>query len=183
MNIYFTASIVGRKSYLQNYLKIIEILNKKGHKVLSDHIIKASENKIDLQTEEQRKKFHKQLKKWIMDANAVVVETSFPSISVGFEISLALNFGKPVLLLYTKEAPSLLSSYENEKLICAQYKINDLKSILDDFTNYVHGKSNQRFTFFINSKIANFLEEISRKKSLPKSVYLRNLVEKEMEKI
>lgn len=182
MKIYFTASIVGKKDYLSNYLKIIDFLQSQEHKVTSDHIIKASENQIDTETHEEREKFHKQLKKWIMEADCVVVETSFPSISVGFEISLALNLGKPVLILYIKDAPSLLSTYENEKLMCTQYKINGLKNILEDFLNYVHGKSQHRFTFFIGSRIANFLEETSRKKHLPKSVYVRGLIEREMSK-
>jgi len=182
MNIYFTASIVGKKSYLQNYLKIIETLKKKSHKVSSDHIIKSSENQINLQTEEQRHKFHKELKKWIMEADAMVVETSFPSISVGFEISLALNLGKPVLLLHTNEGPTLLSSYNNERLFSEKYTPSTLEDILEDFLLYVVGNADSRFTFFITSNIAHFLEKISRDKKIPKSVYLRRLIEKQMNK-
>ncbi len=182
MNIYFTASIVGKEKFLSNYLKIIDILQSQGHKVISDHIIKSSEDQINAESHEELEKFHKSLKKWIMESDCVVVETSFPSISVGFEISLALNLGKPVLLLFTNDPPSLLSSYENEKLISMFYKVYDLKTILEDFLNYVRGKSEHRFTFFINSKIANFLEETSRKKHLPKSVFVRGLIEKEIEK-
>ena len=180
MKIYFTASIVGKKNYLQNYLKIVEILTKKGHQVSSDHIINASENQINLQTETQRQKFHKELKKWIMDADAMVVETSFPSISVGFEISLALNLGKPVLLLHTNEGPTLLSSYNNEKLFCEKYTLQTLRDIIDDFLLYVEGNADSRFTFFITSNIAHYLEKVSRKRKLPKSVYLRRLIEKDM---
>lgn len=182
MNIYFTASIAGKKYYLQNYLKIVEILKSKKHHVAAEHIINASESQIDLQTKAQREKFHKQLKKWIIDSDCLVVETSFPSISVGFEISLGLNLGKPVLVLFTKEAPTLLSSYDDEKLICSKYGLNNLKEVLTDFTNYVQGKSDHRFTFFIDSHINNFLEEVSRKRKVPKSVYIRYLIQKAMEK-
>lgn len=180
MKIYFTASIVGKKHYLENYLKIIDILHKMGHEVTSDHIIKVSDDEINLQTELQRERFHKQLKKWIMNCQAMVVETSFPSISVGFEISLALSLGKPVLLLHTNEAPTLLSSYDDEKLICEKYTSGSLKDIITDFINYAEGTSDSRFTFFITTRIANFLDEISRSKKIPKSVYVRHLIEKEM---
>ena len=180
MNIYFTASIVRKKHYLSNYLKIIEILTKKGHDVSSDHIIKTSENQINLQTKEQRQKFHKELKKWIMDCDAVVVETSFPSISVGFEISLALNLGKPVLVLHVNEGPTLFSSYNNEKLFCEKYTLPMLKDIIEDFLLFVEGSADSRFTFFITSKISHFLEKVSREKKVPKSVYLRRLIEKNM---
>jgi len=179
MNIYFTASISGKKHYLSNYQKIIDVLQKYGHKVTSEHIIDASENQIDMESHEEREKFHKQLKKWIIKSDCVVVEVSFPSISIGFEISLALSLGKPVLILYTKDAPSLLSSYENEKLMCMQYNIHELKNILEDFLNYVHGNTSRRFTFFVSSQIDAYLESVSRKKHIPKAVYIRNLIEKD----
>ena len=182
MNIYFTASIVGKKDYLLNYIKIIEILKSHGHKVASDHIIKASENKINMQSQLDREKFHKQLKKWIMDADAMVVEASFPSISVGFEISLALSLGKPVLLLYVNEAPTLLSNYNNEKLFCEKYTTATVNEIIDDFVLYAQGSADSRFTFFITSNIASYLEKVSRDKKIPKSVYLRKLIEKDMVK-
>lgn len=181
MNIYFTASIAGKKYYLQNYLNIIEILKKNKHQVVSDHIISASEKTINLQTETQRERFHKQLRKWIMQSDCLIVETSFPSISVGFEISLGLNLGKPVLVLYTKEAPTLLSSYDDEKLICSKYDSGNLKGIISEFINYVEGKSDHRFTFFIDSAISYFLEEASKNKNIPKSVYLRNLIREKMD--
>lgn len=180
MDVYFTASIVGKKLYLPNYLRIVEILKQKKIRVVSDHIINSSEEQINLQSKSNRVSFHKKLKKWIMDCSCMIAEGSFPSISVGFEISLALNTGKPVLLLYTKEAPSLLSSYDDEKLICSRYTDMDLKDTIDEFMNYVRGNSNQRFTFFINAKIARYLEEVSRKKQVPKSVYIRGLIEKEI---
>jgi len=117
-----------------------------------------------------------------MDADAVVVETSFPSISVGFEISLALNLGKPVLLLHTNEGPTLLSSYSSEKLFCEKYTESTVKDVMEDFLLYVEDNADSRFTFFITSNIAHFLKKISRDKKIPKSVYLRKLIEKEIDK-
>jgi hypothetical protein len=182
MNVYFTASIVGKKKYLDHYEEIIRVLKKNGHSVTSDHIIHASENLINLQSERNREQFHKKLRKWIMDSQCMVVETSFPSISVGFEISLALNLNKPVLVLYTNEAPTLLSGYNDEKMICQQYNIQNVANIIEDFLNYVKGTSEHRFTFFITTEMNQFLEEISKKKKVPKSVYLRHLIGLEQKK-
>lgn len=182
MKVYFTASIAGKKLYLPNYLKIINIVKQKGIKITYEHIIDSSEEFINLETKESRNLFHKKLKKWVMDCSCAIVEVSFPSISVGFEISLALNLGKPVLILYTKEPPTLLSSYNDEKLICEKYTFNNLKSIIDDFIHYVRAKSNHQFTFFIPSKISHFLEEMSKKNNIPKSVYIRNLIQREIDK-
>ena len=59
MKIYFTASIVGKKNFLKNYQRIVDHLRKRGHKVKSDHIIKTSENQINMQSASEREKFHK----------------------------------------------------------------------------------------------------------------------------
>lgn len=183
MTIYFTASIVGRKHYLPNYLKIIETLKNKGCDVISDHIINSAESKIRMETKVERVKFHEQLNRWINSCDCVVVETSFPSISVGYEISLALHRGKPVLLLYNNgNPPSLLAHHEDEKLICEKYSLSTLQDIIIDFLNYVQGNEDSRFTFYITSEIASFLEEVAKGEKLPKAVYLRQLIEREMKK-
>lgn len=181
MKAYFTASIIGKKHYLNHYLKIIEILKTKNCEVISDHIINSTESQIRMETKEDRLKFHKKLKKWIGECDFVIVESSFPSISVGYEISLAQNFLKPILILYNSgDPPSLLAHHKDEKLVCEKYTIERLADLISDFINYVRGTNDSRFTFFITSKIARFLEKVSKKDKLPKSVYLRKLIENDM---
>src|SRR3989338_129852 len=181
MKVYFTASIIGKKHYLHNYLKIIDHLKEKDCQVISDHIISSTESEIRMEKKEMRLKFHKQLENWISGSDFVVAETSFPSISVGYEISLALHLLKPILILYsTGDPPTLLAHHKEEKLVCEKYNKDTLSDIIDDFINYVRGTIDTRFTFFITPKIASFLEKVSKKNKLPKSVYLRKLIEKDM---
>lgn len=181
MKVYFTASIVGKKHHLDDYLKIIEILKSQEIEVISEHIINSTEAQIRLETKEERLAFHKKLEKWIQESDFVVAETTFPSISVGYEISLAQHFLKPILILFTgNHPPSLLAQHRDEKLVCEKYSSETLKGIIEDFVNYVKGNSDSRFTFFITSQIATYLDKISKKEKLPKSVYLRKLIENEM---
>lgn len=183
MKIYFTGSIVGKKDYLENYLKIIDVLRNKGFEVISDHIINTSESQIRIETKEDRLKFNAQLEKWIGSADFMIAETSFPSISVGYEISFALSLNKPVLILYSAgDPPSLLAQHQDEKLVCEKYNFKILPNIINNFINYIQGTQETRFTFFITPEIALHLEKVSKKEKLPKSVYLRKLIEKDMEK-
>jgi nucleoside 2-deoxyribosyltransferase len=183
MNVYFTASIVGKKHHIDKYQRILSILRSKGLKIQSDHIINTSESQIRMETRNERLKFQNQLEKMINAADCVIAETSFPSISVGYEISLALHRGKPVLILYSEgEAPSLLAQHKDEKLICEKYNSDNVKGIIEDFMSYVEGSNDMRFTFFITSTIASYLEKISRTQKIPKSVYLRKLIEEDMQK-
>ncbi|KKS97504.1 MAG: hypothetical protein UV73_C0008G0024 [Candidatus Gottesmanbacteria bacterium GW2011_GWA2_43_14] len=181
MKVYFTASIVGKKHHLGNYLKIISLLKDKNCDVVADHIIKSTESEVKLEKKEDRLKFHKQLEKWISTSDFIVAETTFPSISVGYEISLAQHFLKPILILFSSgNPPSLLAHHKDEKLICEKYSRETLAGTIDDFINYVKGTNDTRFTFFITSEIASFLEKTSRREKQPKSVYLRKLIEQDI---
>ena len=178
MNVYFTASIVGKKSYLSNYLRIIELLRAKKFTVQSEHIIDVTEPEIRLKSREERLKFQKKLENWIQHADFMVVEASFPSISVGYEISLALQYRKPVLILYSVgDPPSLFGYHSDEKIVCEKYTMDTIEETIDEFVSYVRGASDTRFTFFITPQIAAYLEKVSIKEKMPKSVYLRKLID------
>ena len=181
MKVFFTASLTGKKQYEEKYINIVNTIRNLGHSIKAEHILDVNEEDVDRGSEEVRLKFHKKLEKWIQECDFVVVEASFASISVGYEVSLAMQYGKPVLVLYSKGYPPALFAYhENEKLVCERYSDDRLKDILKDFTSYVKGVNDTRFTFYITSEIASFLERISKKKKIPKSVYLRQLIEKEI---
>ncbi|MBU1327412.1 nucleoside 2-deoxyribosyltransferase [Patescibacteria group bacterium] len=183
MKVYFTASIVGKKYYLSQYLNIVEVFKSRKHSIIADHILQATEEQINLGTKKERLDFHKKLEGWINSCDCMVVEASFPSISVGYEISMALHRGKPVLILYsTGDPPSLFAFHEDEQLITQRYTMDSLREIIDDFINFVKGAHDSRFTFYITSRISAYLDRVSMKKKIPKSVYLRTLIEKDMDK-
>jgi phosphoenolpyruvate carboxylase len=180
---YFSASVAAKQQYIENYQKIIKSLQGMGTNVIYEHIINSSEEKIRLHTKEERYSFHEKVEKWIQKCDFMVVETSHPSISVGYEIALALRIGKPVLLLYSLgDPPSLLGQHKNERLVCEKYDLKNVTQILKNFIGYVQGKHDLRFTFFITPEIVSFLDDVTKTKKVPKSVYIRQLIEKEMEK-
>lgn len=183
MQAYFTASITGKKQYLANYLKIIEFLTSKGYKVISDHIIKTTEGFIRPLGREERLRYHENLESWIKNSDFIIAEISYPSVSVGYEISLALSFGKPILILHTEgDPPSLLAFHKADNLICDKYTMDNLTEIIDDFLDFTRSAADTKFTFFINRQMVSFLDKISVKDKVPKSVFLRRLIEREMKR-
>lgn len=183
MKAYFTASVVGKKQHLSDYARIIDLLKSRGLAVYSEHVMEATEETIRLKTKEERLKFINILENWITDCDCLVAETTFPSISVGYEISLALHRDKPVLILYSEgQPPSLIAFHHEDKVICEQYTTDTLADIIDDFINFARGSGDIRFTFFITPQISAFLEKIAKFGKIPKSVYLRKLIENDMKK-
>jgi hypothetical protein len=181
VKVYFTASIAGKKQYLAQYEQIVRILKGLGHEVIAEHILDHTESKIRLETKDERVAFHKKLERWIKGAECVVVEASFPSISVGYEISLALHSHKPVLMLYADgDPPSLLDNCHEDKVVCERYANGDLKQIIEGFLDYISGRPESRFTFYITPEIMAHLDDVARNKHVPKAVYVRQLIEREM---
>jgi hypothetical protein len=181
MNIYFTASLAGKDHYIKNYHAIVDNLKAKGHAVISDHILESTESEVQMSSKDERLKFHAKLEKWLKGCDFIVAETSFPSISVGYEISLALQMNKPVLILYSEgEPPSLLAHHHNDKLVCEKYDLMNVQNILVSFMDYIQGKGEMRFIFFITPQIGMYLDEIAKNEKVPKSVYLRKLIERDM---
>jgi hypothetical protein len=181
MNIYFTGSIVGREQYKDEYLAIINYLKKKGHKVQSEHIFDKKEEEIKDESKQEILDFQERVESWIKEADFMIADTSFPSVSVGYEIAFAIRVGKPVLIFYGKGGPpSLLSYTKGERLISEKFSKDTYKKILDLFITYVSSKSDLRFTFFITPEIATFLDEIVQEEKVPKSVFIRKLLEREI---
>lgn len=181
MNVYFTASLSAKEKYLNYYKAIVAHLESCGHKVIYDHILNATEKSITMETRDERLAFHKKLLRWIQDCDCMIVEASFPSMSVGYEVGLALRNGKHVLIMYSEgDGPSLFAHHNDERIITEKYTFPHIQQTIDDFLRYVRKHDDVRFTFFLPSRLMNFLEDSSKAKKVPKSVYLRELIEKEM---
>lgn len=181
MTVYFTASIAGKQSYEKHYQAIINILAKKGHTVISEHIMDTAQSHIHLESREELDAFHNQLEQWIGTCDFVLAETSYPSISVGYEISLARERRKPVLILYReRHPPSLFVHSRDENIVCEQYTMGSLEDSIQSFINYVSGVHDMRFTFFITPAIAAHMEKVSKARNIPKSAYLRSLIEQDI---
>jgi hypothetical protein len=184
MTIYFTASIFQKDQYGLNYDNIVQLLEQLGHKVIHEHITSVSLDDKKHYSAEKRKEHYRQVIKWITEADMVVAEVSYPStINVGHEVSIALEKSKPVLGLYTKEKEStFFEGIQSDKFLYEEYDDQNLKEVLKSAIQYAQDQSDTRFNFFIFPKHVNYLDEISRKRKIPKSVYLRELIERDKRK-
>jgi hypothetical protein len=53
-------------------------------------------------------------------------------------------------------------------------------SLIKDFLRYVEEDKNTKFTFFMSPKYTRYLERVSVEHQVPKSTYLRGLIEADM---
>lgn len=180
MKVYFVASIRGKKEHLESYKKIIDVLKEIGSEVI-ENTIAPSEKEVYSLSDDKKVKYYKKVLGWIREADVVLVETSFSSLGVGYEISLALEAGKPVIVLYKSgHAPHFLEGYQSDKLAIFKYDHTNLKKIVEEAIDVSSQKSDTRFNFFISRKLAAYLDWIAREKKIPRAVYLRKLIRAEM---
>lgn len=184
MKIYFTASIFQKDQYGSFYTQIIEHLEKQGHKVIHEHITDVSLADKHKYSSEKRLTHYKDVVKWIVEADLVVAEVSYPStLNVGHEVALALEKGKPVVGLYYKEKEStFFEGIQSDKFVYESYDETNLIKTLDNAIEYAHGQIDTRFNFFVPASFMTYLDWISQKEKIPRSVYLRRLIEKDMRK-
>ena len=103
MNIYFACSITGGRSFESIYQEITRALLEDGHDVPTAHL--AESNVMDVEKVIDACEVYDRDVTWIRACDALIAEVSVPSHGVGYEISFALEQGKPVLCLAKENIP------------------------------------------------------------------------------
>ncbi|MDD4106586.1 MAG: hypothetical protein PHX84_01390 [Candidatus Shapirobacteria bacterium] len=156
------------------------------HKMVSDKVLKWIKTGIkDFSKEsiETKKENYLHIIKCIKKADIVVMEISGHSVSMGFILSKAMEENKPVIAMYTSDMdPVFVKGIVNSKLILAEYKKENLEQVILASINKAKCLVDMRFNFFVSPKILNYLDWVAQKRMIPKSVFLRHLIEREMKK-
>ncbi|MGI5827562.1 MAG: hypothetical protein ACOX6V_00905 [Patescibacteria group bacterium] len=182
MRIYFTAAISAASQYGDNYRQIVKHLKDMGHTVVAEHILDVKLNIILEESQKESVRYYKRMQQELAKADLLVAEVSFPStVHVGHELTLALENEKPVLALHVKgRRPVLLWGNSSEKFYVEEYDLQNLKRVLEYSIDYLSEQKDVRFNFFVSPRIADFLNSVSKKRKMPRAVYLRRLIEKDM---
>ena len=161
---------------------MIKTLKDLGHTVISDHVLNNSIEEMDAWTTKDRTEYHRKMSKAITTCDLAVCEVSFPStISIGHEVTLALDKGKPVIGLYQPgKEPGVLQGIHSDKFMMYEYDAKNLAEVLEYAMDEASEKIDVRYNFFISPKMARFLDVVAKDKKLPRAVYLRQLIEEDM---
>lgn len=115
-------------------------------------------------------------------ADVVVAETSTPSFSVGYQVALAVNMKKPILVLNREGVEkSFFASGIETGIEYEKYTEENVENIVQSFLekNDIATKD-MRFNFFIDRPIYNYLRWAALKTGKTKAEILRELVQREI---
>ncbi len=186
MKVFFSASPRGGENFGKYYQIIANELKKLSYTSVDDDVIQIEYSNFSKKMSEGQENLIEYAKKKmsaVNEADICIFETSLPSLGVGFLVQKSLDAGKPTIVLYYKEnIPFIISGIEDEKLVVRSYNDNNLKKILAESLEYARERRDKRFNFFINPKLLEYLERVSKEDCITKSKFIRNLILDHMRK-
>jgi nucleoside 2-deoxyribosyltransferase len=120
MKIFFAGSIRGGRVMLPVYIQIVELLKKKGHTVVSEHVASDTLEEIEAKITDEEI-FHNDIG-YIDESECLVADVTIPSVGVGYEICYAISKNKLVLCVYMEDANVSAMVRGNRRVVTVQYK-------------------------------------------------------------
>ncbi len=121
----------------------------------------------------------------IARADVVIAETTYPSFAIGYQVAVAVQQKKPVLLLReeTSDKNAYITGVADGWTQHEAYNLETVTGIMQKFldANDISSKD-MRFNFFIDRKIHNYLRWAALRTGKTKAEILRDLVEKEIDR-
>jgi hypothetical protein len=185
MRIYFIASSrlvkVDPKLYEKIYINLA-----RDNKMVSEKVLKWVRQGIkDIEKAPKTKKVenYKDSVNSIKKADIVIMEVTGHSMSMGYLLSKALEISKPVVAIHQKSyVPNFISGITDPKLMVLGYDKDNIFEVLEGALKKAKSLIDVRFNFFVSPKILNYLDWVAQKRMVPRSVFLRDLIEKEIKK-
>jgi len=183
MKIYYIASPRGLKNNAEIYEKTYQVIKNLGHELVSDLVIKTNADTFYSASHKQRVEHYKKTMEAIKKCDLTIVEVSVHSMSMGYIVDKALEQGKPVIVLHLPGyEPYFFSGIQNDRLQIWEYTLDEIKKVITQAIEYSKDQMDVRFNFFVSPRIVNYLDWIAKQRKMPRAVYLRRLIEKDMDK-
>jgi len=183
MKVYFGSSPRIKEQYAKEIKHIYELVEKFGFKHTSNFIVEVEPKKYYGLGAEELNNLHQKTLRSIKRADICVFEASLHDLSVGFLINYSLDLGKTVIILsQSKEVPFSFESMKSENLVLVCYSGKSLEEKLKRALEQAKKRIDIRFNFFVTPQIVSYLNWLSGKRRIPRAVYLRSLIEREMKK-
>jgi 2'-deoxynucleoside 5'-phosphate N-hydrolase len=185
MKIFFVASPRAASKKPELFNNLYKAISRSGSHI-SDMVVgwaKGNVNSFYEGTHKERIEHYKRTMNYVKKSDLVIVEVSEHSMSMGYIVNKALEMNKPVIALYEKgNEPYFFGGIEETKVQKVEYDAWDLDKVVGEVIENSKNSIDVRFNFFVSPKILNYLDWVAQKRMIPRSVFLRNLIEREMKK-
>lgn len=181
MKIHFGGTSYGIDNYLDDYVKIRGIILGNNMSLTRDWLGKDKNTNIDnLMTANEKS---------IVACDAVILDASYDSYAMGFQLAVSAIYKKPVLLISNRSmsdrvSPLTLINHKDKRRIhLAEYTDQGtLETAILDFLGWVkvHNK-NARFNIELDHKLDSYLTMKARTHRTNKAHEIRLLIQADMD--
>jgi nucleoside 2-deoxyribosyltransferase len=186
MKVHLIASRSNVSENFDNLQRISEIISEEKHQVARDWVSSAHSRLTNTEkSQTDWSKIYQLNLETIAKADVIIAEITHNSFGVGYQIAVAVQQKKPVLLLRRNDATTdvFATGIVDPWVKSVLYTEDTLDDAVRDFLKENDiGTKDMRFNFFIDRKIYNYLRWSSFKTGRTKAEVLRELVEREIEK-
>ncbi|MDH5532834.1 MAG: hypothetical protein OEX81_00205 [Candidatus Pacebacteria bacterium] len=181
MNIYLNLSGRSDKKQINLVTKVQSYLQDIGHKIVLDYLSKENFEDFYKPTSFHIKHVYDQADSLMKKSDVVILETSTPSITIGFQILHALKHEKNVICLYTKGNRQLfIEGIDDERFQLWEYSEKNYKKVIDLALDNLFFENDVRYNMMLSKKMNLYLNKLSKKTKTPKAVYIRGLIKEDM---
>lgn len=158
MKVFFTASQRGKKRNLKYYQKIASTIKRLGYTLLDDDLLRIDSDKFynDLEsgTRQAYVEFYEEKMRHLQEADIVIFDVTTDSMSIGYIINKSLEYNKPTIVLYHRDAPPIfLSGSTEDKLILQSYNEDTIAETVEEVLIQARERRDKRFNFFISENL------------------------------
>ncbi|PIR59676.1 MAG: hypothetical protein COU68_04325 [Candidatus Pacebacteria bacterium CG10_big_fil_rev_8_21_14_0_10_45_6] len=184
MKVFYTTSLRNVAKNRDRLETIYVLIEKLGHTNLDKVLFNIPDSKKFYDGLHKEKLSHyNRMIACIKKADVVLLEVSTQSLSMGFILHTALGMNKPVIALHTSgKSPFFVQGIEDKRLRVQEYDLETIEKVLTEALEFAQETFDVRFDFFISPEISMHLDTLARENRVPKSVYLRSLIETDMAK-
>lgn len=186
MNVHLITSRRSLEEDISVLRNLINIIQESNHKVVDEWFEEAYELLVkNKSTREDWTDVFVKRKEAIAKADVFIVESTYENFAVGYQVAMAVQQKKPVLLLRKQSADknAFVTGVVDDWVQHEEYTDDTLAEVVHKFIeeNDIQTKD-MRFNFFIDRPIYNYLRWSSLKTGKTKAEILRELVEREIER-
>lgn len=181
MKIYLNLSGRSAKDQISLFSKVQDYLQNIGHEIVHDYFSPENFGDFYKPTAQHVKHIFDKANKLIESSDLVILETSTPSVTIGYQIFQSLKIGKNVICLYTKGNNQLfIEGIDDEKFQLYEYSEGNYKKVIDFAIDGLFLDKDVRYNIMLKKSLSDYLNNLSKEKKISKAVYLRRLIEKDM---
>jgi len=188
VKIYFTNSTAEFSKYKDSYFSIRNFLVEQGHILTRDWLPHAEERIRSGDTDiREIKEIYKACVQAIREADIVIIEDTVSNFSTGHQITLALQFKKPTLVLWRGKKhrqfkQMFIHGIESDFLQITEYTLNNFDEVIQIFINkYENFSEKNRFHLVLNNVERMYLDWAQFIKGKSRTKVIREALQNEIE--